>query len=251
MFFYNGVMAQQLELLRSTVPAIRFTGRLAGRLQRRLELLCERRPALLSKAQSGSFALAQPEIALLAPVGGEIWVADQTTTIRWQRSLVNDPVRVELNRDYPAGSWTVLASSVSDTFLLWNITGPNTTHARIRILSTVDATLADTCSGDVEIRVPELVLGDFGRSRVLIGFPIELTWTRTAVNGAVNLYLSRDDGGTWPTAIATGLTGDSYEWTPSRSHRSAGARESPERGQSASQQRIGFLRACPAATLYG
>ncbi|MCX6600968.1 MAG: T9SS type A sorting domain-containing protein [bacterium] len=166
------------------------------------------------EAQSATFALAWPQITLIAPQGGEMLLANRTDTIRWQRSLVNDPVRVELNRGYPSGSWTVLFPAVSDTFVLWNVTGPNTTHARVRILSTVDGSLGDTCASDFEIWVPELVLGDLGRSRVLIGFPLDVTWSRTAVSGPVSLYMSRDSGSTWPETIAAGLDGDSYEWIP-------------------------------------
>jgi hypothetical protein len=166
------------------------------------------------EAQSAAFALDLPQITLIAPHGGESLLANRTDTIRWHRWLVDDPVRVELNRNYPAGAWTVLFPAVGDTFALWNVTGPNTTHARVRILSTVDASLGDTCASDFEIWVPELVLGDLGRSRVLIGFPIEVTWSRTAVSGPVNLYLSRDGGVTWPETIATGLDGDDYEWIP-------------------------------------
>lgn len=166
------------------------------------------------EAQSAAFALGQPQITLASPVGGESLIANRFSTIRWSRTLINDPVRIELNRNYPSGDWTTLSASSADTVFLWSITGPNTSHARIRVVSTVDPTLGDTSNSDLQIWIPDLAIGDLGRSRIIIGFPIDISWTRTFVEGAVNLYLSRDGGLTWPTMIAGGLTGNSYSWTP-------------------------------------
>ncbi|MFZ5432792.1 MAG: T9SS type A sorting domain-containing protein [Calditrichota bacterium] len=167
------------------------------------------------EAQSGSFALSMPDISFAGPLGGESFVAGAAMNIHWQRTAVADPVRLELNRDYPAGAWTVIASSVSDTFFNWTVTGPTTQTARLRLISTVDPVLGDTTGDEIELLVPSLFWDTAGRSDLLIGFISELRWQRVALSGPVNVYLSRDNGATWPMTIAQNITGDFIEWTPS------------------------------------
>ena len=141
-------------------------------------------------------------------------MAGNTLAIRWRRDVISDPVRIDICRDYP-GSWTSIAAAVADTLFNWTATGPTTANARLRIVSTVDPNLGDTTAASFTILVPQLVLSPLGGTRFPIGFPVHVSWWRTAVPEPVNLYLSRDGGVTWPETVGSSLTTDSLLWTPS------------------------------------
>jgi hypothetical protein len=169
---------------------------------------------LFVEAQSNAFILAQPQIALTNPAGGQSFVAGSVLPIRWTRSIVLDPVSVALNRDYPDGVWNLLSPSVTDTVLNWTVTGPTTENARIRVLSTMDPALGDTLDSSIALLVPTLtILTPAEGTRVPIGFDLQVAWSRIAVEGNVTLELSRN-GGTTYEPIQTGIAGDSYLWTP-------------------------------------
>jgi len=172
------------------------------------------RTASSIEAESGGFALSQPVISFAAPLGGETFMEGDILPVRWHRVAVDDPVSVEINRDFPAGEWTEIAHSVGDTFFDWTVSGPTTYAARLRLVSTVESALGDTLGENMTLLVPALEW-DFGeRSEALIGFPVELHWLRTAVNGAVTIRLSRDGGSTWPDMIAEQIPDDFFEWIP-------------------------------------
>ncbi|MDD5088338.1 MAG: T9SS type A sorting domain-containing protein, partial [bacterium] len=167
------------------------------------------------EAQSGEFRLSQPVISFAAPLGGETFVAGEILPVRWHRYAVGDPVNVEINRDYPSATWSAIASAVSDTVFEWTVSGPTTHAARLRLVSTVEPTLGDTLGEAIHLLVPSLEWDWGERAEVLIGFPTELHWRRTAVDGAVTIRLSRDGGSTWPETVAANLTDNFFEWTPS------------------------------------
>ena len=79
-------------------------------------------------------------------------------------------MRVDLNRDYPAGAWTTLATNLAGTSQTWVVTGPASTHARLRVVSTMDAALGDTTGSDLQIAAPSLALAPLGVTALPIGF---------------------------------------------------------------------------------
>ncbi|MBU1919492.1 hypothetical protein KKG66_01500, partial [bacterium] len=162
------------------------------------------------------FLLAEPLIALTAPTGGEAFVADETMSVTWVREVNDDPVRVELNRAYPAETWELLADNQTGDSYDWIVTGPATENARIRVTSTLDANLTDHSTSNLEIIVPFLSFNaPAAAARLPLGFVAAIAWSRTAVEEPLSLYLSRDGGATYPELLASGLTGSSYDWTPS------------------------------------
>lgn len=101
---------------------------------------------------------ALPTLALARPVGGERWAIGATEQVRWSASgLVN--VRLELSRDGGQTFSEVLASSVpaSPGVFNWNVTGPPTAGAVVRVRPPSTLTLADAGKDfDIEDPVPVL-----------------------------------------------------------------------------------------------
>jgi len=99
-----------------------------------------------------SFSITMPSLTLLAPNGGEYWPTGTLQEIEWN-SVGLGPVRVDINRDYPAGTWERVSPGSVDGEV-WHVTGPATAHARVRIYGIAVPSLGDTSDGDFTIGVP-------------------------------------------------------------------------------------------------
>ncbi|MBU0509224.1 hypothetical protein KKH27_10350, partial [bacterium] len=108
----------------------------------------------VADVSDANFSITQTAVlTLLAPNGGELWNIGQSGTIQWNGSGFSGNVRIELNRTYPSGSWTVLyGSAINDGNELWPVSAPPTTQARIRIFSLSVPTAGDTSDANFVIR---------------------------------------------------------------------------------------------------
>ncbi len=71
-------------------------------------------------------------LQVTVPAGGEQWITGTQRTLAWTRSAGILAVDVALSRDGGA-NWQTLARSVTDTSWTWNVTGPYTAQARVRV----------------------------------------------------------------------------------------------------------------------
>ena len=71
-------------------------------------------------------------LQVTAPMGGEQWITGTQRTLAWTRGAGILAVDVALSRDGGA-NWQTLARGVTDTTWTWNVTGPYTAQARIRV----------------------------------------------------------------------------------------------------------------------
>jgi hypothetical protein len=79
------------------------------------------------------------------PHGGETFRIDSVQTIRWRTTPFSGNVTVELNRDFPTGTWeTILTDVPNNGEATWTVTGPNSLNARMRIYQTANTEIADT-----------------------------------------------------------------------------------------------------------
>lgn len=161
-----------------------------------------------------SFVVAEPIVTVQQPNGGESWIVGQNVTISWTRTAVSDPVRVELNRSYPNGSWETLAESVSSNSFVWTVNGSATATARVRITSTIDSELSDLSNATHSILVPTLNFSGALPARVPLGFAQTISWQSTNLSGTVSVYLSRDNGATYPEVVAANVSATQFDWTP-------------------------------------
>jgi len=101
---------------------------------------------------SGDFVIASPFVQMLSPNGGEQWIVGQSQTVTWDGGGFTGNLRIEINRDYPGGSWSVLFGGLAhDGQEEWLVTGPPTLHARLRVSSLDSPALTDVSDGDFSI----------------------------------------------------------------------------------------------------
>jgi hypothetical protein len=90
-------------------------------------------PALFDISEA-NFTIVEPSITVTSPNGDESWKIGSTQTITWDSTSVL-LVKIELSRDGGA-TWTTIAASIANHgSKSWKVTGPTTTHARIRVSS--------------------------------------------------------------------------------------------------------------------
>jgi hypothetical protein len=150
-----------------------------------------------SATGEGTFAIVPPppDLAVVAPGGGEIWGVGSSQAIKWSGSGDGN-VRIELSRG--GEEWeTVFADTPNDGEQVWPVTGPATTTARVRITrlddptSTVESAATFTILG-ITVTSPN------GDEVWVIGSQQLITWAN-GNSDAVKIELSRDNGITFET----------------------------------------------------
>ncbi|MCB9357756.1 MAG: T9SS type A sorting domain-containing protein [Calditrichaeota bacterium] len=165
---------------------------------------------------AANFTIIEPSLTLNAPNGGETWNIGTTQVIRWTRDNASGGVRVMLNSDYPSGSWTQLASSVTVDTFAWAVSGAVTNAARIRVYLVSNPTLADTSAANFTISNPALTItSPNGGESLLLGAPHTVRWTRANASGNITIQFMRNyPTGSWEQ-ITNSVATDSFSWTPS------------------------------------
>jgi subtilisin-like proprotein convertase family protein len=155
---------------------------------------------------------------------GIVWQAGKTKPIRFIHNLgKNQPVKIEINRDYPAGAWVSIANpfltnNAGNGSYKWLVSGV-TTNARIRITA-VDSGAEDTnnadfaISGRVKVKTPNTAVTWAAGSKKTI------KWSHSyGLPAAFNITLDNDGDGDCDDAViqngvaATSATAGSYTWT--------------------------------------
>lgn len=171
----------------------------------------------ISDVSNANFTIAAPAITVTSPNGGEIWTINQTRTITWTSQFIQGNVRVELNRNYPSGAWTVLFNNTpNDGSENWVVTGPPTTSARIRVVSINDTSYNDISNANFIIRAPVItVTSPNGGEFWPINSVQNITWTvDTAFVGNVNVQLNRNyPSGAWETLFSDIPSNLPASWT--------------------------------------
>lgn len=102
--------------------------------------------------KSATANFAQQTLTVLVPNGGETWPIRSTQTIRWTSSGVSGNVRIELSRDGGASWKTLFKGTPNDGAQDWQVKGPATTQARIRVRSKKTPSISDMSDGNFTIR---------------------------------------------------------------------------------------------------
>ncbi|MBU0509849.1 T9SS type A sorting domain-containing protein [bacterium] len=171
----------------------------------------------LSDTSDADMSFRIPRIHLLWPNGGETVLSGVRDTVRFERVLVTDNLRLLLNRDYPNGVWDPVIDNMSgDSTGFWIVQLPGGTHCRLRLVSMSDSTLADTSDADFLLRAPQMTLtAPNGGEQLPVGTAYEITWSAPEHQGNIRITLNRDyPSGTWEIIAASVANSGQHSWTP-------------------------------------
>jgi hypothetical protein len=171
---------------------------------------------------NADFTISSPAIAVSSPHGGEVWSAGENRPITWTYSCITGNVKIELNRSYPSGIWEMIASNALNTGnSSWTVTGPSTTHARIRVSSLTLPATSDTSNSDFTIVSPQIhVLQPDGGESWCQGQLDTIKWIASGLSAGENVKIEL--GTVWsasPLSILWSTTSwtvpntGSYVWT--------------------------------------
>jgi predicted GH43/DUF377 family glycosyl hydrolase len=130
-------------------------------------------------------------VHLTTPNGGEIWQAGLPATVTWTSRGITGLLRLELNRNFPSGTWEMAADSLADTGT-YSLTdnGIASDHCRIR-LSAVSDMLSDMSDADFHILPRLMITSPSGGERWLIGEVHTVQWQSFGIGGAIRVELDR------------------------------------------------------------
>lgn len=162
------------------------------------------------------FTITQPAIHLLQPQPGEEIGVGVPLTILWERVGVQGAVQVQLNREYPAGSWVSLLTVADPDSLevAWLAEGDTTEHARLRVVSLELPDLFGEMDGDFSIVTPELaLLSPAGGEVWEIGEDHLIEVATRGLRGSLRYFVSRGDPIHW-RPISSGVpVEEPFTWT--------------------------------------
>ncbi|MBU1708214.1 T9SS type A sorting domain-containing protein, partial [bacterium] len=120
----------------------------------RLRVISDNTPTL-GDTSAANFTIISPCIEITSPAGNEIWTIGDNQTIAWTSGGVAGNVEIAINRNYPTGDWEVLfANAANDEEENWIVTGPSSSHCRMRVKSINDPNVFSISAEDFWISSP-------------------------------------------------------------------------------------------------
>jgi photosystem II stability/assembly factor-like uncharacterized protein len=158
---------------------------------------------------------AEPLLDLLYPNGGATVLSGSPDTVRFARVLVDEPVMIELNRNYPTGEWGLLQGEVSGDEFRWIVQLPGSEHCRVRITSTIRPELTDMSEADFTLRAPVMtILAPNGGEQLSTGTPFDIHWDAPEHEARVRISLNRSyPDGAWEIINPNAANNGVFSWT--------------------------------------
>ena len=171
---------------------------------------------LQADSSNNDARIVAPQIRLLWPNGGETVLSGVRDSIRIERVLIQDALQIELNRDYPNGTWEELSPGISEDYYLWPVQLPASNNARVRISSPDNPQFADTSDANFVMRAPIMVLiTPLGGEVITIAQPYQILWDAPEHQGNFRILLNRNyPGGTWEVIAQNTANDGTHPWSP-------------------------------------
>ena len=159
--------------------------------------------AVPATGMSDSFQLVVATVTVTGPAAGTTVYTGTSATITWTSNLPTaSPVLIHLSRD-GGSTFSELGMSMTNTgSYTWNVTGPATSAARIRVM--IGGAAPTIGTGDTfSIAVPSVtVIGPAAGATLYAGTPQLVIWSSTLpASSTANIQLSRDGGATYQVLV--------------------------------------------------
>ncbi len=170
-----------------------------------------------SDTSNSDSRIVQPSLDIVWPNGGETVLSGVRTNVRFTRTLVTENLRLELNRDYPAGEWELLSDNVyEDSAVTWTVRLPAGDHARMRLTSVDRPEISVVSESDFILRAPVMsIVSPNGGEALPADVATTIQWSATEHTERVQIRLNRDyPDGEWQILSATTTNDGEQAWTP-------------------------------------
>ncbi|RPI03237.1 MAG: T9SS C-terminal target domain-containing protein [Calditrichaeota bacterium] len=154
-----------------------------------------------------------PMISVMAPNGGEEWFIGDIESISWNSQHVDSSVTIELSRD-GGTTWEIIRNQAENSGAFdWKITSPNCDSALVRISADHVTDVSDSFFSIHTRELPQLTIKTpNGGEKWEIGFPKQILWSSSLVQGQVKIELSRDGGSEFEVIEENGDNDGVYTW---------------------------------------
>lgn len=169
----------------------------------------------ISDVSNANFAIHQRSITVTAPNGGDDWYIGDAATIRWTSNSLSEHIKIELNRNYPSGSWeTIVANTSNDGSYLWTASGSATSAARIRVSGVTHTSISDVSNANFAIHRRTITMSTpNGGEHWIVGHTYRINWTWHNLSERVRIQIKRSYPSDSWVDIQTNVTNDgSYPW---------------------------------------
>lgn len=127
----------------------------------------------------------------VSPNGGERVYAGDPMLFQWSSPAGVTNVRIDLNRNYPSGTWeTLYSSTTNDNSETWTVTGTATSTARIRVLNAANLAQGDTSEANFTIVSMRSTIAEYFDTFVPFGWRNAGIWAQYSYNGNNSLRLN-------------------------------------------------------------
>jgi hypothetical protein len=115
--------------------------------------ICNAADSSVSDTSNNPFTLtAPPALHLTSPNGGETFYVGDSALVIWSSVNITGSVRIDLKRTYPSATWeTIAVSTPNSSSYAWNVTGPVSNTARVRIFNLSQPSIGDTSDNHFRI----------------------------------------------------------------------------------------------------
>ena len=162
--------------------------------------------------------IAVPALEIVYPNGGETVLTGRFDEILFNRIMVDELIRIELNRDYPDAEWEVLTDNEgnADSYR-WIVHLPGGEHCRVRLTSTERPEITVMSAEDFTLRSPLMtILSPNGGEQINTGTTYEVRWNAEEHDGRIRVTLNRNyPDGEWEILGSNIANNGLLNWTVS------------------------------------
>ena len=155
------------------------------------------------------------DLTLSRPNGGETFLAGEAELIQWSSAIPTLPSNVKL--DYSTnggGTWTdIISSTPNDGEFVWTVPSTPGTNCLVRVSDAVDGEPADTSDAPFTILTSSITVTDPGSGQSWeVSSTLSVGWNSIGNVGNVKIEISRNNGSSWSTIIASTPNDGSQDW---------------------------------------